>query len=343
MSDIEESIAEVQRMIPEYGFNVCYYDDFAEAGEKLALIKHCETRKEAEKIVADNEDEPVYIYEAENESGEGMSNPKNHNIDKYLDMALQDFEEGTTRDNDRYENTNYGGEAKSLYGIQNMLDDIVAKSLGEGEKKEIEESEELQKDFSLNTLLGLIADRLSKKIGKKLGVEAKKRATEAWDDYNPEQYHKNPDMYWCPECTYQGTMKGVQMHARDVHGIELGKLPDSMFFETANEDEREDYIDRDLSAYLNYLRADASKDGMAISEDDILTNMQDNYGIDRVQAINHLQKYYKGESYAGEGGRGSGRRGHQKWMLAGEAGEECENCMMLTDRDDDGKCILCGN
>ena len=44
-----------------------------------------------------------------------------------------------------------------------------------------------------------------------------------------------------------------------------------------------------------------------------------------------------------EGGRGSGRRGHQKWMLAGEAGEECENCMMLTDRDDNGKCILCGN
>lgn len=103
------------------------------------------------------------------------------------------------------------------YGIQSMLDDIVTKSLDKDEKKEIEESTELENDFSLDTLLGLIADRLSKKIGKKLGVESK----------------------------------------------------------------------------------------------------------------------------AKEGGRGSGRVGHQKWMLAGEVGEECPNCMMITERED-GKCTICG-
>ena len=51
---------------------------------------------------------------------------------------------------------------------------------------------------------------------------------------------------------------------------------------------------------------------------------------------------YKGDmSPANEGGRGSGRVGHQKWMLAGEAGEECPNCMMITERDN-GKCVICG-
>ncbi len=105
----------------------------------------------------------------------------------------------------------------SPYGIQRMLDSIVSKSLNKKEKKEIEESEDLIKDFSLDTLLGLIADRLSKRIGKKLGVES--RVT--------------------------------------------------------------------------------------------------------------------------EGGKGSGRVGHQKWMLAGEAGEECPNCMMITERKD-GKCTICG-
>lgn len=47
------------------------------------------------------------------------------------------------------------------------------------------------------------------------------------------------------------------------------------------------------------------------------------------------------ESIATEGGRGSGRMGHQKWMLAGESGEECPNCMMITDKEN-GKCMICG-
>jgi len=44
-----------------------------------------------------------------------------------------------------------------------------------------------------------------------------------------------------------------------------------------------------------------------------------------------------------EGGKGSGKTGHQPWMLGTYSSDECKNCMINTDRDKDGKCILCGN
>ena len=49
------------------------------------------------------------------------------------------------------------------------------------------------------------------------------------------------------------------------------------------------------------------------------------------------------ESKSTEGGRGSGRKGHQKWMLGAEADpEECPNCMIYTEKKD-GNCQICGN
>jgi len=49
------------------------------------------------------------------------------------------------------------------------------------------------------------------------------------------------------------------------------------------------------------------------------------------------------ESKATEGGRGSGRKGHQKWMLGAEADpEECPKCMIYTEKKD-GNCQICGN
>jgi len=49
------------------------------------------------------------------------------------------------------------------------------------------------------------------------------------------------------------------------------------------------------------------------------------------------------ESKATEGGRGSGRKGHQKWMLGAEADpEECPHCMIFTEKKN-GNCQICGN
>ena len=59
--------------------------------------------------------------------------------------------------------------------------------------------------------------------------------------------------------------------------------------------------------------------------------------------LEYLKNIKAEESIAFEGGKGSGRRGHQKWMLTGEVGDMCDVCMIITDRNDDGNCILCGN
>ena len=49
------------------------------------------------------------------------------------------------------------------------------------------------------------------------------------------------------------------------------------------------------------------------------------------------------ESKSTEGGRGSGRKGHQKWMLGAEADpEECPHCMIFTEKKN-GNCQICGN
>ena len=49
------------------------------------------------------------------------------------------------------------------------------------------------------------------------------------------------------------------------------------------------------------------------------------------------------KSESTEGGRGSGKKGHQKWMLGAEADpEECPNCMIFTERKN-GNCQICGN
>mgnify|MGYP003332598794 FL=1 len=44
-----------------------------------------------------------------------------------------------------------------------------------------------------------------------------------------------------------------------------------------------------------------------------------------------------------EGGRGSGKLGHQPWMLGTYMAEVCPNCKVSTERDGNGKCALCGN
>lgn len=209
----------------------------------------------------------------------------------------------------------------SSYGIQNMLDDIVAKSLNKDEKKEIEESNELEKDFSLDTLLGLIADRLSKKIGKKLGVES--RSTE--NDKPLNEWTKD-DLYRS-ECQICGA-------PLEEHPITEGNDPHEWLAE-----EPEDYKGNTSPAFIDdwWRNLDSEEQGKILVDNDLLTGMEDGHDWDEINqnARDVITQI------ANEGGKGSGRMGHQKWMLAGEAGEECPNCMMITEKDN-GKCVLCG-
>jgi len=254
MTYIDDILEEVRRVTPKYGYNVCLFDDYEPVGEKLELLEHFDTLDKAEEF-AQEVDGEVYIYAGTNESEEADIGYKNHYIDKYLQIAEDDYDKGKTSDNDQYEKTNYGGES---YGIQNMLDDIVSKSLGKEDKEKIEE--QLKSDFSLDGLLNLVADKLAQKAGKKLGLEST-GLTRDWD-----KDEKRP------------ILMGYQLNDED--------------------------IDEETGFYKN------PNDG-------------------------------EPWQYGGEGGKGSGRKGHQKWMLEGEAMDECPNCMIQTDKDENGKCILC--
>lgn len=220
-------------------------------------------------------------------------------------------------------------ESKSPYGIQSMLDDIVSKSLSNEEKKEIEESNELENDFSLNTLLGLVADRLAKKIGKKLGVESK-----------PNEYTK--DDSYRSECQICGS-------PLDEHPITEGNDPHEWLAEQpvdwegdmspANEGIPPDWYDQ----YFGSKEIGDFNPREGYQEVTYCKLCDEILDVPTVEDMNkHLINRHGIEwTSATEGGRGSGRVGHQKWMVAGEAGEECPNCMMITERED-GKCILCG-
>ena len=45
---------------------------------------------------------------------------------------------------------------------------------------------------------------------------------------------------------------------------------------------------------------------------------------------------------ATEGGKGSGKKGHQRWMRGTYATEECPHCMIRTNKTKNGSCELCG-
>lgn len=65
----------------------------------------------------------------------------------------------------------------------------------------------------------------------------------------------------------------------------------------------------------------------------------------RIANYNTHTNYGKNDGYeskAKEGGYGSGKKGHQKWMRGAYATEECPNCMIRTQKKD-GSCELCGH
>ena len=72
-------------------------------------------------------------------------------------------------------------------------------------------------------------------------------------------------------------------------------------------------------------------------------NSVHNANVHPITGNSQLGEWWMNESKATEGGRGSGRKGHQKWMLGGEADPiECPNCMVYTEKKD-GNCQICGN
>ncbi len=61
-SYIELIIKEQLSVTPKKGFNVCTYDDLANVGDKLTVVKHTRTLQEAQEIAKNLDGEKVYIY-----------------------------------------------------------------------------------------------------------------------------------------------------------------------------------------------------------------------------------------------------------------------------------------
>jgi len=113
MGYIDEGLDEVQRATPITGVNVCIYDDFEDIGNKLETIGNFDTVEEAQNFIDNYEGEAeLVMYEAEELTEYRSKDPsytpqKNHSIQNYISMAEDDYEKGTTRNNDEYEKINY--------------------------------------------------------------------------------------------------------------------------------------------------------------------------------------------------------------------------------------------
>jgi hypothetical protein len=115
---LDEALDEVNRATPTTGVNVCIYDDFEDVGDKLETIGNFDTVEEAQDFIDNYEgDAELVMYEADTAEELNTRLPsytpqKNHSISNYISMAEDDYEKGTTRDNDDYEKINYHSNSK---------------------------------------------------------------------------------------------------------------------------------------------------------------------------------------------------------------------------------------
>ena len=212
----------------------------------------------------------------------------------------------------------------SKYGIQPLLDRIVEGSLNRNEKLTIEEK--IESNFSMDYLLNLIAEKLANKIGKKLGVESK--SIDIDSIYRWMQRKIDPD----EQEDYSGYGYGIMQEASQKFGITIKQA--ETIWDSAGTEANESVANEEL---IMRHRCNICKKEF-VTQDKVVDHKYDIHGILEAENIEHVQH---NESYGAEGGKGSGRVGHVKYMLGAEADEECANCMIKTERDN-GKCILCG-
>ena len=260
--------------------------------------------------------------------------------------------------------------------VRDLIDDIVGESLSSERKHEIVLEHNL--DFTFENLLKLTVTALGEALNdeEEIGMDVELEFTddeEKAKDSVEDHLEKDPKHY--------SRLKSV-FEEHDVWDEKTNTLADPSILEDKKEsdegehgftDEEWKYMPLEVQKYLT--TKVFNKEGL----DDDEPYMPDVYGIDPyphrhefiesvciicdyVLKSNEADPCWKGykqvgmkdkdgrqvpncvpESKATEGGRGSGRKGHQKWMLGAEADpEECPNCMILTEKKN-GNCQICGN
>ena len=232
--------------------------------------------------------------------------------------------------------------------VRDLIDDMVGESLSSEKKHEIVLEHNL--DFTFENLLNLTVIALSETLNdeEEIGMDVEMEFTddeEKAKDTVEDHLEKDPEHY--------SRLKSVFEH--DVWDEEKNTLVDPSLLEDKSESDEGEFgfTDDEWNGFPEEIQDQLTtkvfkKEGL----DDEEPYMPDVYGIDpyphRHEFIdnvcvicNYVLK--SSESKATEGGRGSGRKGHQKWMLGAEADpEECPNCMIFTEKKN-GNCQICGN
>jgi len=64
-----EIMKEQLRVTPKEGWNVCILDDQSKLGDRLTVIRHVSTRKEADELAGEFEGEKIFIYGSKDKNG----------------------------------------------------------------------------------------------------------------------------------------------------------------------------------------------------------------------------------------------------------------------------------
>lgn len=210
---------------------------------------------------------------------------------------------------------------------ENIANEIDDKTI-ERAKKFYGNDEEWEKLPSLQQKLIMI-----KMLQKSIGGEASPYGIQKMLDKFVAKNFSKEDQQMVEELKeHDFTLQGILELVADKLASKLGK---KLGVESvASEDHVNDYWRE-----YNYAKKKLKEEGFKGTEDEILYHLQD-MGIGASVAMDLAKNISKGYESAVEGGRGSGKIGHQPWMLEGEALDECPNCMIQTEKRD-GKCILC--
>lgn len=179
------------------------------------------------------------------------------------------------------------------------------------------------------------------------------------DDRNDSRYG-----YWCKKCSggtftmlenpdqwkgghfESGDISGMVDHLVNKHGWDKKEFYEAKEYNPSNEELgfvecpecnrmfSEDRLEGHMKEEHDTTLADYSNEGL-----DDLTNEEQ---IAQAGHRSTYSDYYKDKSE--EGGKGSGRKGHQQWMRSLEedpAYSDCPNCQVITERVN-GKCQMCG-
>ena len=215
------------------------------------------------------------------------------------------------------------------------------------DKKESDEGEFGFTDPEWDSFPKEVQDQLTTKVFKKEGLDDE-------EQYMPDVYNIDPYPHRhefidnvCVICDY--VLKASEMddyqhqqYMEDRETDRINSIQNGISWTEARwEWDRMREQDREL--VLNKLFEDEKVMNQYYKNYDYWKLPDDMREIISKKIMNDKGYFILYESKATEGGRGSGRKGHQKWMLGAEADpEECPNCMIYTEKKD-GNCQICGN